>query len=388
VITEVALSFILLIGAGLMLRSIIALGRVDPGYDPNNVLTFALQAQARQPEQRAAFMVQLRARLLAIPGVTGATAATPLPLDGQLVNGRWGTEAAVADPSTFRQANFHIVLPGYFETMRTRLLAGRTFTDADNEIDQTAGTPKQIIIDDTLAALAFRGEPAVGKRLLIRINTPEPEWYEVIGVVAHQRHSSLAAPGPEAIFIPDGHFGHGRTGRWAVRTGGDPNQVVSAVRAAIAQIDPRAPLAEVQPMQAFVDKAMAPVRFTSTLIGVFAAIAVMLAGVGLYGVLSTVVRQRTAEIGMRMVFGAPRASILNLVVGEGLRLSLAGIVVGFVAALGITRLMTSLLVGVSPTDPATFAAIVVLFTLVAVAASYLPARRAAGLDPIAAIREE
>jgi predicted permease len=388
VITEVALSFILLIGAGLMLRSIIALGRVDPGYDPNNVLTFALQAQARQPEQRAAFMVQLRARLLAIPGVIGATAATPLPLDGQLVNGRWGTEAAVADPSTFRQANFHIVLPGYFETMRTRLLAGRTFTDADNEIDQTAGTPKQIIIDDTLAALAFRGEPAVGKRLLIRINTPEPEWYEVIGVVAHQRHSSLAAPGPEAIFIPDGHFGHGRTGRWAVRTGGDPNQVVSAVRAAITQIDPRAPLAEVQPMQAFVDKAMAPVRFTSTLIGVFAAIAVMLAGVGLYGVLSTVVRQRTAEIGMRMVFGAPRASILNLVVGEGLRLSLAGIVVGFVAALGITRLMTSLLVGVSPTDPATFAAIVVLFTLVAVAASYLPARRAAGLDPIAAIREE
>jgi predicted permease len=388
VVTEVALSFILLVGAGLMLRSILVLGRIDPGYDPNGVLTFSLQPQARQPEQRHAFMQQVRARLLAVPGVIGVTAALPLPLDGQLINGRWGTEAAVADPSKFRQANFHAVIPGYFETMRTRLLAGRTFTDAENDIDQKSDTPKQIIIDDALAALAFRGEPAVGKRLFLRITTPEPEWYEVIGVVAHQRHASLAVPGPEAVFIPDGHFGHGAAGRWAVRTSGDPNQIVSAVRAAVAQIDPRAPLAEVQPMQAFVDKAMAPVRFTSTLIGLFAAIAVVLAGVGLYGVLSTLVRQRAAEIGMRMVFGAPRGSILNLVVGEGLRLSVAGIVIGFVAALAITRLMASLLVGVSPTDPATFAAIVVLFTIVAMAASYLPARRAAGLDPIAAIREE
>jgi putative ABC transport system permease protein len=245
-----------------------------------------------------------------------------------------------------------------------------------------------VIIDDLLAALAFRGEPAVGRRLFLRITTPEPEWYEVIGVVAHQRHSSLALPGPEAVFIPDGHFGHGAAGRWAVRTSGDPNQVVTAVRAAIAQVDLRAPVAEVQPMQAFVDKAMAPVRFTSTLIGLFAAIAVVLAGVGLYGVLSTVVRQRTAEIGMRMVFGAPRSSILNLVVGEGLRLSIAGIIVGAAGALAITRLMSSLLVGVSPTDPLTFAAIVTLFGLVAMIASFIPARRAARLDPIDAIREE
>src|SRR6185503_18743247 len=174
-------------------------------------------------------------------------------------------------PSKFRQANFHIVLPGYFETLHTRLVAGRFFTDADNVIDQKTDLPRQIIIDDSLAALAFRGEPAVGKRLLLRITTPEAEWYEVIGVVAHQRHSSLAAPGPEAIFIANGHFGHGAAGRWAVRTSGDPNQIIAAVRAAVAQVDPRAPVAEVQPMQAFVDKAMAPVKFTSTLIGLFAA---------------------------------------------------------------------------------------------------------------------
>jgi predicted permease len=388
VITEVALSFILLVGAGLMLRSVVALAQVKPGYDPNNVLTFVLQSRAPQPEERAVFSRQVRERLLAIPGVSGATAASPLPLDGQLINGRWGTETAVSDPSKFRQANFHIVLPGYFETLHTRLIAGRFFSEADNVIDQKTDRPRQIIIDDNLAALAFRGEPAVGKRLLLRITTPEAEWYEVIGVVAHQRHSALATPGPEAIFVPDGHFGHGFAGRWAVRSNGDPNQLVAAVRAAVAQIDARAPLAEIQPMTVFVDKAMAPIRFTATLIGVFAAVAVILAAVGLYGVLSTIVRQRTAEIGMRMVFGAPRASILNLVIGEGLKLSAAGIAIGLAGAFAITRVMASILVGVNPTDPITFAAIVLVFGIVAVTASYLPARRASRLDPMTAIREE
>jgi putative ABC transport system permease protein len=280
------------------------------------------------------------------------------------------------------------VLPGYFETLRTRLIAGRSFTEADDAVDQKTDLPRQIIIDDNLAALAFRGEPAVGKRLLLRITTPEAEWYEVIGVVAHQRHSSLASPGPEAVFIPDGHFGHGFASRWAVRTNGDPNHIISAVRAAAAQVDPRAPLAEIQPMSAFVDKAMAPVRFTATLIGIFAVVAALLAGVGLYGVLSTIVRQRTAEIGMRMVFGAPRSSILNLVVGEGLKLSAVGIVLGLSGAFAITRVIASLLVGVNPTDPVTFAAIVVLFGIVAAIASWIPARRASRLDPMTAIREE
>ena len=387
IVTEVALSFILLIGAGLMLRSFVALGRVNPGYDPNNVLTFFLQPPQRQAGQRAAFIKQVRERLLAIPGVTGATAATPLPLDGGIVNGRWGTEAAVADPSAFRQGDFKFVLPGYFETMRTRVIAGRVFTEADDNLDGPTA-PKQLIIDDQLAARAFPNQSAVGKRLLIRINTPEAEWWDVIGVVAHQRHGSLAIDGPEAMFIVDGYLGHGAAGRWAVRTSGDPASYIPAVRAAVASVDPRAPLAEVQPMSAFVDKAMAPIRFTATLIGIFAAVAVMLAAVGLYGVLSTIVRQRTAEIGMRMVFGAPRGSILNLVVGEGLKLSAAGIVVGLAGAFAITRVMASLLVGVNPTDPVTFAAIVVLFTIIAVTASWLPARRASRLDPMNAIREE
>jgi len=389
VVTEVALSFILLVGAGLMLRSFVALGRVNPGFDPTGVLTFFLPAQLPDAPQRAAFKQALGERLLAIPGVEAVTAASPLPLDGTQTNGRWGTDAAIADPSKFRQADFHIVLPGYFEALRTRLIAGRTFTTADNDIDQKNNTPKQIVIDEMAAARAFPNpQAAVGQRLLVRINTPEVETFEVIGVVGHQRQASLAEDGPEAIFFVDGYLGHGAASRWAVRTAGDPTLVAAAVRAAITQVNARMVPAEMQPMQAFVDKAMAPIRFTTTLIGIFAAVAVAMAAIGLYGVLSTIVRQRTAEIGMRMVFGAESASILRLIVGEGLRLSAAGIAIGVAAAFAVTRLLTSMLVGVTPTDPITFAAIVALFVTIALAATWLPARRAARLDPIAAIRED
>jgi len=388
VVAEVALSFILLIGAGLMLRSVIALSAIEPGYDPNHLLTFILPAQARDAEQRAVFMDEVQQRLRAIPGVVGASAVTPLPLDGLLIAGRWGTGAAAADPTKYRQANFHGVIPGYFETMRTRLIAGRMFTAADNQIDQKSDLPRQIIIDDQLAALAFPGKSAVGQRLLLRITTPESEWYEIIGVVGHQRHSSLAVAGPEAFFVPNGHFGHGFATRWVVRTTGDPMGMAAAVRAAVAEIDAHVPLAEIQPMSVFVDKAMAPVRFTATLIAIFAGVAVLLAAVGLYGVLATIVRQRTSEIGMRMVFGAPRRSIVNLVVGEGLRLSAAGMIVGLAGAFAVTRVMTSMLVGVNATDPITFISIAVLFSIVAMLASWVPARRASRLDPINAIREE
>jgi len=389
VVAEVALSFVLLVGAGLMLRSVLVLQRVDPGYDPRNVLTFLLPARQPQEGQREAFNRQVRERLASIPGVVSVTAATPLPLDGTLINGRWGTEAAVNDPSKFRQADFHVVLPGYFEAMKTRLIAGRTFADADNHADDPkAGAPRVVVIDDQVAALAFPNQEAVGKRLLLRAITPEPEWFEVIGVVGHQRHAGLATPGPEAVFFTDAYFGHGTAARWAVRTSGDPSQIAVAVRAAAKEIDPRAVPSEIQPMQAFVDKAMAPIRFTATLIGIFSAVATLLAAIGLYGVLSTIVRQRTAEIGLRMVFGAEPRGILRLVVGEGIRLSAIGIVAGVAGALAANRLIASLLVGVGAADPPTFAGIVVLFAAVTLIASLVPAYRAARLEPMVALRDE
>jgi len=387
VVTEVALSFILLVGAGLTVRSFAALARVDPGFDPRNLLTFSLPAPFPEAEQRANFKRQLRTRLLAIPGVESVTAAGPLPLDGGTSSGRWGTEAAASDPSAFRQATFHFVLPGYFEAMKTRLIEGRTFTDADNDVPAARGV-RQLVIDDILAQKAFPGQSAVGKTLLSRITTPEAERFEVIGVVKHQRHTGLASDGPEAIFILDTLVGHGAATRWAVRSSLGADRLGASVRAAVTELAPRAAIAEMQPMQAFVDRAMAPLKFATTLIGIFAAVAVALAGIGLYGVLSTIVSQRTGEIGMRMVFGAGRGSIFGLVVGEGLKLAAAGVLVGLAGALAVTRVMASLLVGITPTDPPTFAAITALFFAIAALACWVPAFRASRLEPLDAIREE
>jgi putative ABC transport system permease protein len=382
VIAEVALSFVLLIGSGLMVRSFIALQRTEPGYDPNGLLTLVVNASG-PPERQAAFKRQVGEALRALPGVTSVGTSSALPLDGLSALVRWGTEAAAADPNQFEQGTLYSVLPGYFSTMRTQLQAGRDFTEADNRPEATVA-----IIDELLAARAFPGQQAVGKRVLVRFRSEEPEWLEVVGVVEHQRHVTLSADGQEMIFVTDGMRQHFSATRWIVRTDGDPLRLAQPVKSGIQRLDPRAVISEIQPMMTLVDRARTPTRFALVLIAVFAGIAVLLATVGLYGVLSTVVRQRTSEIGVRMAFGAPRESIFRLVVGHGLRLSVGGIVIGTLAAFALTRAMTSMLVGVQPTDPATFASIGILFFLIAAVACWLPARRAAGLDPTAALREE
>jgi putative ABC transport system permease protein len=267
--------------------------------------------------------------------------------------------------------------------MRTPLIEGRTFTDADNAPERNL-----VVVDQTLAAKAFPGQSAVGKRILIRIRTPQPEWVEIVGVVAHQRQTELADAGREQVYFTDGFLNHGVVGWWAVRTAGAPGQYTEAIRREIGNVDRTLLITELQPMDALVTKAQAGTRFSLLLIAVFAAVATLLAAVGLYGVLSTVVRQRTAEIGVRMALGAAPSSIFQLVVGHGLRLSMAGIGVGLIAAAALTRIMNSMLIGVEPTDPLTYAAIAALFLVIASAGSWLPARRAAGLQPASALREE
>ena len=392
VVLEVALSFVLLIGAGLMLRSFVAIMNVDPGYDPTRILTFQLQPRGiTSQEQFQAFLRTTTERLRAVPGVESVSAATPVPLDGGTQNIPWATEAAgAADPTAFKQANFHNVRPAYFETLKTRLIDGRTFTDDDAR----PNTPARLIIDDKLAAIAFPGRSAVGQRLLVRNlgqqgpNAPQNVGAEVIGVVRHQRHESMAVEGREAIFFVAGGPIGGGANRWIVRTQGPPESMGPSIRAAIAEADPRTAVLEMQPMSEFVNKSMAPIRFSVVLIAIFAAVAVVLAVVGLYGVLSTVVRQRTAEIGVRMAFGATRANILRLVVGEGLRLSAVGVAAGLVAAFLVTGVMRSMLVSVTPTDPATFASITALFLTISAVAAWVPARRAARLAPTMALRDE
>lgn len=385
VVVEVALSLVLLIGAGLMARSFVALNEVSPGYQADAVLTFtAAPPNGRYPEvvDRTRFKTELRQRLEALLGVERAASAFPLPLSGIPFNGRYGLEEALTDPEAFRQATYRAVTPGYFEAMGTRLLAGRTFSEADSQ-DSAA----VVVIDDKLAATLWPDESAVGRRFLIRLVTPEPEWVEVIGVVEHQRSETVAEEGMETVFYTD-RFAGAFSQSWVVRSERDPMALVDAVRREVAAIDPQIPVADVELLAAAVDRSMAPTRFALTLIGVFGAIALVLAVVGLYGVLSFVVRQRTAEIGVRMAFGAEKENILRLVVGQGLTLAVAGVALGVLAALPLTGAMESLLVEVTPTDPLTFAGISTLFIVVAALSCWLPARRAVRVDPVTALRGE
>jgi len=386
VVAEVALSFVLLVGCGLMIRSFIALQKTDPGFDPNGVLTFQVQGQVpggQQPEGRAAFVKDLQVRLQALPGVQSVTAAFPLPLDSSNTLVRYGTEEALVDATKFQQAIAFTVQPGYFEAMKTRIVDGRSFTEADN----VSGL-KVIIIDTIIKTKMFPGQSAVGKTLLARIQTNEPETFQIIGVTEHQRHTDLATEGREGLYIPDAYRGFGSTNRWAIRATGDPTALAPLARAEVAKLGPRLAVVEMQPMSAYVDKAQARTKFALVLIGVFAGIALVLASVGLYGVLTTMARQRTAEIGVRMAFGAGQRTIFRMLVGQGLSLSAIGLVIGVVGAYLMTGALSTLLVGVRPNDPLTFAAIAGLFLVVGFVAAGVPAVRAARLSPTVALRDE
>jgi putative ABC transport system permease protein len=267
--------------------------------------------------------------------------------------------------------------------MRVPLIAGRPFNESDNTPDA-----RHIIVDQLLAAKAFPGQNAVGRRILMRFRTPQPEWFEIVGVAEHQRLTSLADPGREQAWITDGYFGYRSVPEWAVRVRGDARAYADRLRSAMQAFDPAMRVTKLQSMDAILERAEAGTRFSLLLISVFASIAAMLAGVGLYGVLSTVVRQRTAEIGVRMALGAAPTGIFGLVIGHGLRLSAAGVGLGVLSALLLTRVLTSMLVGIRPSDPITYVGMIGLFLSIAALSTWLPARRAAALDPAVALRAE
>ncbi|HJZ79334.1 MAG TPA: ABC transporter permease [Pyrinomonadaceae bacterium] len=384
VVVEVALAFVLLIGSGLMFRTFLNIQRVNLGFEPRGLLTFQLLGNiANSPQEAATFKRQLREQLNAIPGVKSVTASFPLPLAGGFSPVRWGGAEAQNDPGKFQAADLQIVLPGYFEAMGTKLLAGRTFTEDDSAPDRNF-----LIIDQALAAKAFPNESAVGKRILFRVRTPEAQWGEIIGVVAHQRNTSLIEPGREQLYVTDGYVNHGAASWWALRTDGDPAALATAVREVVRKQGKETFINQLQSMDSRVVQAQAQTRFSLLLIGVFSTIAALLAGVGLYGVLATSVRQRTAEIGVRMALGAAPSRVFRLIVGKGLSLSAIGVVIGVVGAFALTRVLASMLVEVKPTDPSTFLSVAALFLFIALMASWLPALRAAGLDPTTALRNE
>jgi putative ABC transport system permease protein len=391
VVVEVALSLVLLIGAGLMLRSFTKLQQVDPGFDTKNVLTLKVPLpffKYRGPEERVSFFERLRERIETLPGVESVGGVTPLPLSGgdQYWVQPYGRDNATEEEWAANRADYRAVVPGYTEALGIELRSGRTLVDADNQ----EGALGVVVIDERLAELTWPDDDPVGKGMqIVRFDFETMQMQrvpvQVVGVVRRVRSESLTGDGRGAIYYPYRVF------PWwpmsvAVRGSADPSSLTTAIRREVAALDADVPIADVRLMGDYVDEAMAPTRFTLTLVGVFAALALLLSSVGLYGVISYSLRQRFQEFGVRIAFGAGSQNIVRMVVSHGLFLALSGVALGLVAALALTRTASSLLFGVSPMDPVTFAGIPVLLVGVTTIASYIPARRATRIDPVNALR--
>jgi predicted permease len=383
---EIALSFVLLIGAGLMLRSFAELHRTDPGFDATDVLTFQVNLPIqRYPEfeQRRQLFYAFQDRLAALPGVADVAAATPLPLTGQAFNGRYATVQPAGEDTAYRQANYRVILPGYFETMRTPLLAGRHLT-RDDEINERPVA----IVDDVLAAASWPGEDPIGKQVWVRLNAPEPVPLEVVGLIRRQMQDNLHEAPRESIYFTAGSTNLFGVNSWVLRSTVPPDALLPLVRRELAVLDAELPLVQVRPMQEFVSAAMARTRFALQLIGAFGFAALLIAAVGLYAAIHFLVRQRRAEIGVRMSFGARPADIFRQFLRHGMLLAALGIGIGLVAAFALSRTLSGLLVNIAPTDPATYALIAAGFFVIALAASAIPALRAARVNPMTVLRDE
>ncbi|MGH8167495.1 MAG: FtsX-like permease family protein, partial [Woeseiaceae bacterium] len=335
------------------------------------------------PESRARFYTGFQERLSALPGVRAASGVTPLPLAGEPFNGRYSAADSVDQDSEFGQAQYRLVLPGYFEAMQAELLAGRFLTRDDD-----VNARPYVVVDDTMAQRAWPGANPIGERLWVRL-TQEMTSLEVVGVVRHQAQDNLHEVPRETIYFPNGIAGtFGGINDWVLRTEVEPLSVVPLVKRELAALDPRLPLAKVRPMSDYVSDAMSRTRFALQLMGAFGAAALVIAAIGLYAVIHYVVRQRRAEIGVRMSFGAERGDIFNLFLRYGIALAGAGLAIGVAAALAVSRSIRGLLVGVTPNDWPTYLAAALFFVLIALAASFVPAWRAASVEPMRVLREE
>jgi putative ABC transport system permease protein len=385
VVSEVALSLVLLVGAGLMIRSFYELRAVRPGFDPQNLLTAGIGLPPNKyPDEasQAAFFKQVLERVAALPGVKSVGGVEPLPMSGN----NWSTTVTVdgvpAPPPGQRQrTQTRVVSPGYHRAMGIPLLRGRFLTEQD-----TAQSPKAVVVSESFARQVFPGESAVGRRIT---PTLAPNFTaEIVGVVGDVKHRALdETPAPELYAsyqqAPQPFLALVVRAEPAVTAG-----LTNSVREAVLQIDPNQPLYNVKTMEELLSDSVARRRFNMTLLGVFAAIALALAAVGVFGVMSYSVTRRTHEIGIRVALGAQRRDVLRLVVGQGMALVGAGVALGLACALALSRLIAGLLYGVSASDPVIYAGVALLLSAVALLACYLPARRATKVDPMVALRYE
>ena len=393
VVTEVALALVLLTGAGLLIRSAIALNDVNPGFDPRGVVAGRVSLPAvtyETPEQVTRAFERIEESLAAVPGVSSAALVSSAPLEGGGSNGLI-PEGRALDISSTINSLMRLVTPDYFATMRIGLVRGRTFTQSDKP-----GAPLVMVINETLAREAFPGQDPIGKRIACCEAGPDgsPNWKEVVGVVSDVRARGLdEEPVPE-FYLPMVQA-PGAAWSWTDRTmtavaraQGDAVPLMTPLRRAVAEVDPSLPLYNLGTMQGRLLDSLAQSRFSTMLLTAFGAIALALAAIGVYGIISYGVAQRTQEIGIRMALGARHGDVLAMVVRHGAALAGIGLVVGLAGALALSRLVSSLLFRVSPTDPPTFATGMVVLTAVAILAAAIPARRAARTDPMLALRNE
>ena len=384
VIAETALAIVLLIGAGLLIRSFARLQQVNVGFNPAQLLTAQVglpRAKYAKPEQWISFYQQTLERMNALPGAQEAAVAVPLPLSDSYINLAFEIEGrpprAKSESPT---ADFVAISPNYFHVLQVPLLRGREFRGADSE-----SGPKVCVISSSVAQQLFPNDSALGQRILI--GYPTNSSREIVGIVGDVKDSDLSARQTAQIYVP-----FVQNPLWAadiaVRARGNPSSLGGALREQIRAIDSALPVAEVKPMEEAIGSSIAQPRFRTALLSLFGAAALLLAAIGIYGVLAYTVTQQTREIGIRMALGANPGRVLRLVLARGLRLAGAGTVIGVLAALLLTRLLGSLLFDVSATDPLTFAAVAGLLLAVALLACYVPARRAMRVDPMVALRYE
>jgi putative ABC transport system permease protein len=380
VVSEIALALVLLCGAGLLLRTFFHLLSIPTGFDAQQALVMELslpRAKYPDPERRVRFLDAVVGRLESLPGVEAAAAATPVPFIGWGFGGGVKVEGRAAQPDIGYVTSLDFVSGSYFRAMAIPLVCGRDFVRADN----TSNAPRVCVFNEALAREVFARENPVGQRVEVQGNV-----YEVVGVVGSVHHSNLYEPPDKRIYFP--YVFRPANGSVIVRTKGPPLALAEAVRKEIQALDPDLPVANVRTLEQAINRSLSGRRLTLLLLSVFAGAALALAAIGLYGVLSYTVTQRTAEVGIRMALGAERRHVLRLIVGQGLRLAGIGLVAGLIGALALTRVMRSLLHGVEATDPATFVGVTLLLSLVTFFACWLPARRAARIDPMEALRHE
>jgi predicted permease len=381
---EVALALVLLVGAGLFLKSLARIQQLVPGFDPHGVITAALslpESQYKDRQAQIAFYRDVTERLANLPGVTSAAATYPLPFSGSGGSSSFSIEGRPEGPGDpGPHSDLQAVTPGYFSTMKIPVREGRTFTDQDRE-----GVDPVVVIDENLARQYWPNQDPVGKRLRRGMNS---KWATIIGEVGHVDRSALVGDSGKGVcFYPMFQLGR-QMGYLIARTTGDPASLATPLRQAVRAIDPNQPVYELTPLDQLVAASLGPRRFAVTLLGFFAAMALLMAALGLYGVVSYSVTQRTPEFGIRMALGAQPGQVLSLVIKHGMKLVGFGVLIGLVIALGLARLLSSQLFGVSAFEPITFAVMALALLLVALLACFIPARRATLVDPVVALRYE